>query len=68
MKEPAHGRHSYITDLDPFCALALASTASHLQAAYLRDFMYRHLNFRSFLGVQIPVGIGSECQIVSRVK
>jgi len=44
-----------VTDLDPYCALALAATASVLQAAFLREFIYRYLSFRSFLGVDIDV-------------
>jgi len=46
---------SYITDLDPLCALSLAATASPFQAQFLRDFMYKYLACRTFIGVQIPV-------------
>ena len=46
---------SFITDLDPLCALSLAATASPSQAQFLRDFMYNYLACRTFIGVQIPV-------------
>jgi hypothetical protein len=47
----------YVTDLDPFCAVALAATASKKQAAFLRDFMYKYLACRALIGVEIPVSL-----------
>jgi len=46
---------SYITDLDAYCALALASTASSYQVGYLRDFLHKHLAYRALIAVEVPV-------------
>ncbi|KAK0113336.1 hypothetical protein ONS96_014201 [Cadophora gregata f. sp. sojae] len=48
----AERRLIYITGLDPACALSLAATASRFQASYLRDFIYKHLTCRTFIGIQ----------------
>jgi hypothetical protein len=45
----------YVTDFDPYCALALVSTVSSLQAAFLRDFIHKYLALRSSIGVEIDV-------------
>ncbi|KAH7379957.1 hypothetical protein BKA64DRAFT_240187 [Cadophora sp. MPI-SDFR-AT-0126] len=44
----------YITDLDSLCVLSLAATASQNQCVFLRDFVYKHLARKTFLGIQIP--------------
>ena len=43
--------HSFITDLDSSCALALAATASVNNAHLLRDFLHRYVTSRMFLKV-----------------
>ncbi len=48
---------SYIPNGDPYCILALFATASSLQAVLLRDFVYRYLAFRAYLGMKIPVSL-----------
>ncbi|KAK3333324.1 hypothetical protein B0T19DRAFT_122819 [Cercophora scortea] len=45
----------YITDLDCWSILAVVATASKNQAAYLRSFIHRHLAFKNFIGVYMPV-------------
>lgn len=54
-------RPSYVTDLDCWSFLAIVSTAPKLQAQYLRDFMYKHISFKTFIGVQLPV---SHCHVL----
>jgi hypothetical protein len=41
--------------LDPYCALALAATASRLQATFLRDFIHKYIAYRALIGVEIYV-------------
>jgi hypothetical protein len=44
----------YITDLDPACIQALATTASYRQALVLRNAIFQYLNFRTSIAVKIP--------------
>ncbi|KAK2598423.1 hypothetical protein N8I77_011843 [Diaporthe amygdali] len=50
----ADRRLIYITDIDSWCMLAIVSTVPSLQAAFLRDFVYRHIEFKTHVGVQVP--------------
>jgi len=45
----------YIADLDCYSLLAIVATAPQVQAQYLRDFVFKHLAFKDFIGVQLPV-------------
>ncbi|RDW64274.1 hypothetical protein BP5796_10776 [Coleophoma crateriformis] len=49
----AERRLIYITDLDPLCVLALIATVSERQAAFLREFIHKHLAYRAMIGVNI---------------
>jgi hypothetical protein len=51
---------SYIANLDADCVLALAATVPRVQAALLRDFCYKHLAFRSFIGGEISVSVPTD--------
>jgi len=45
----------FIADLDPWSILALIGTASYHQAPVLRDALYRHVAFQTFMGVSFAV-------------
>ncbi|GAB1310598.1 hypothetical protein MFIFM68171_00808 [Madurella fahalii] len=49
----ADRRLIYVADADCWSVLALVATASYRQAGYFRDFIYRHLAFKTFLGVHM---------------
>ncbi|KAE9375126.1 hypothetical protein N431DRAFT_402425 [Stipitochalara longipes BDJ] len=50
----AERRKIFITDLDRWAILALIGTTSEHQALGLRDAIYKHLAFESFIGVIFP--------------
>ncbi|KAK0649648.1 hypothetical protein B0T16DRAFT_457041 [Cercophora newfieldiana] len=50
----ADRRLMYVTDADCWSILAIIATASQRQASYYRDFIYRHLAFKTFLKVHVP--------------
>ncbi|KAN0112261.1 hypothetical protein V8E51_005212 [Hyaloscypha variabilis] len=50
----AERRKIFITDLDRWAILALIGTTSEHQALGLRDAIYKHLAFESFIGVTFP--------------
>jgi hypothetical protein len=45
----------FIADPDPWSILALIGTASGNQAPVLRDALYRHVAFQTFMGVSFAV-------------
>jgi hypothetical protein len=45
----------YLTDANPYGILAILATASPLQVAAIRDFIWRNITFHTFLGVRIAV-------------
>ena len=45
----------FIADPDPWSILALIGTASYHQAPVLRDALYRHVAFQTFIGVTFTV-------------
>lgn len=49
--------YRYVTDVDCHAILAIIATASHSQAGYLRDFIFRHLTQKAFFQVHMPVGL-----------
>ncbi|KAI3398865.1 hypothetical protein diail_8374 [Diaporthe ilicicola] len=50
----ADRRLIYVTDIDSWCMLAIISTAPRLQAAFLRDFIYRYIELKTHVGIQVP--------------
>ncbi|KAH7111571.1 ankyrin repeat-containing domain protein [Dactylonectria macrodidyma] len=48
----ADKRLIFLTDLNPWGAMALVSTASKNEAAKLQRMIYRHLTFESYIGVR----------------
>jgi hypothetical protein len=45
----------YVADLTPDFILALAATASYLQAPIIRDAICKHVSFRPSIRVNVPV-------------
>lgn len=45
----------FIADPDPWSILALIGTASYHQVPILRDALYRHVAFQTFMGVTFAV-------------
>lgn len=45
----------FIADPDPWSILALIGTASYHQVPVLRDALYRHVAFQTFIGVTFTV-------------
>ena len=45
----------YVTNLDCWSLLAIITTTPEVQAAYLRDFIYKYLEFKTYMGVRFPV-------------
>ncbi|KAK0703953.1 hypothetical protein B0T26DRAFT_794513 [Lasiosphaeria miniovina] len=43
----------YITNLDPWCTLAIAAAAPSNQVPFLRDFVYKHITFQQGMGVKL---------------
>lgn len=55
IRQLTFGRYRYTTDLDCWNLLAIIATASESQGDHLRDFIYRHIEFKTFVGVQVSV-------------
>ncbi|KAM5360286.1 hypothetical protein ACJZ2D_013845 [Fusarium nematophilum] len=51
-RQNADRRVIYLTDLNPWGAMALASTASKNEGPKVRGMIYRHLRFQSFIRVR----------------
>lgn len=47
-------RHTYITDLDRWSIAAVFGTALHYQRSAIRSLVYRHLQFRPWININIP--------------
>lgn len=45
----------YVTDIDQWCMLAIISTAPSFQTGFLRDFIYRYIELKTHVGVQVIV-------------
>ncbi|KAK0609402.1 hypothetical protein B0T14DRAFT_572098 [Immersiella caudata] len=54
----AERRLLYIADPDSWAVLAVVATASKNQAAYLREFLFRHLTMKAFFQIHMPSGVG----------
>jgi hypothetical protein len=67
VSNPIKIENRYVTDIDSFCALALAATASRKQAAQLRDFMYKYLACRALIGVEIPVSLFRKLRLTLKI-
>lgn len=55
---------SYLADMSPECALAIALTTSRTQIPVMRDFLERYVSGRVFFGVSmvcILPGVLSQC-------
>jgi len=66
VSEMANMNLSYVTNLDPWSTLAIVSTIPSSQVRYLRDFIYRHISLKTFIGAHISVSYPSLWDIDTR--